>query len=438
MNIVRDYINVIRNARREARFFLLATIAYWLGMGLVQLYLNFYLQARGLDQGWIGAINAAPQITIVVMTLAIGGISRRLGPWLSMLVGTIIAGSAILLTSFAADAWSILLTNMLMGLGGGFVWSNAGPFLMLHSEESARSTLFSLQAALGTLTGFIAYLGGGSLPALISGLTGDPQGGVSVLRWMLLVAGFAYFLSLVPLFMARTRDGSPERDEAASEGRQMEKRRVGLFGSDPKLIARLLVPGSLVALGAGMTIPFMNLYVEQKFDVSFVQLGQLFAWTSIATAVALLLQPVLANRVGKVASVVIVQAASLPFLLALGYVEFFPVVALALFVRAALMNMGNPVFGAYAMGRIIPADRATYTSLATSTWSLGWAIGSWVSGLVRGAIGFTAGFNLLFALMAALYATSTILMWFMFGREEAAQRPAPETPKLDEETALAA
>jgi MFS family permease len=418
--------------------FLLVTVTYWLGMTLIQLYLNFYLQALGFDQGWIGAINAAPQITIVATTFLIGGVSRKLGAWRAMILGTTVAGIALILTATSGEAWQILLTSMLMGVGGGFVWSNSGPFLMKHSEEASRATLFSLQAALGTLTGFVAYLGGGILPAFFANLTGQPQDAVVVLRGVMLTACAFYFLSLVPLILARPRSDRAI-DAAAPGDDKTAKSKRGFLPSDIGLVSRLLFPGSLVALGAGMTMPFMNLFVEKKFAVSFAALGQLFAWTSIATAVALLLQPVLANRVGKVTSVVIVQAASLPFLLVLGYADFFPLVAIALFVRAALMNMGNPVFSAYSMGRIREDDRATFASLASSTWSLGWAIGSWLSGMLRGTLGFETGFNLLFGLMAGLYATSTILMWLMFGREESATHPETREPaKIDDEATAAA
>jgi MFS family permease len=256
MKIVKDYIRVVKSADREARVFLFATVAYWLGMTLVQLYLNFYLQALGLDQGWIGAINAAPQITMVVMTFVIGGMSRRLGHWLSMTIGTVIAGSALVLTALSSEAWQILLTSMVMGFGGGFVWSNAGPFMMQHSEESSRATLFSLQAALGTLTGFIAFLGGGILPGLVSGITGEPQDGVTVLRWTMLSASVFYFLSLIPMFLAR-----PKRAPAMSvlpSGTTAQKeqgKRKSVLPANMRLVSRLLMPGALVALGAGMTYP---------------------------------------------------------------------------------------------------------------------------------------------------------------------------------------
>jgi MFS family permease len=169
-------------------------------------------------------------------------------------------------------------------------------------------------------------------------------------------------------------------------------------------------------------MPFMNIYIEGKFDISFAGLGQLFAWASLATAVALMVQPVLADRFGKVKSVVLVQGASLPFLLILGYSGWFPLVVAALFVRGALMNMGNPIFTAYSMERIPERERATFSAMTSSTWSLGWAAGSWTSGALRNVLGFTTGFNLLFAFMVVLYATSMVLMWIWFVRGESGAR----------------
>jgi predicted MFS family arabinose efflux permease len=90
-------------------------------------------------------------------------------------------------------------------------------------------------------------------------------------------------------------------------------------------------------------------------------------------------------------------------------------------VRAALMNMGNPVFQAYSMERVAEKERATFSSMSSSTWSLGWAAGSWLSGTLRDAIGFTAGFNILFGLMAALYAASMVITWVWFVGQESRQ-----------------
>jgi MFS family permease len=317
-----------------------------------------------------------------------------------------------------------LAAAALAGVGGGLIWSNASPFMMAHTGESSRATVFSLQAALGTLTGFVAFMVGGRLPAFFSSVSGQPPDSLAVMRDIMLFAVFFYALSLLPIYLAGRigKEAASAKAELQDEAARARTLKGGKLISQPGLFVRLLLPGVLVGLGAGMTMPFMNLYIERKFNVSFENLGQIFAWTSVATAAALLVQPVIADRLGKVKSVVIVQGASLPFLLVLGYGEFFPLVVAALFARAALMNMGNPVFSAFSMEQVKEKERATFASMSASVWSLGWAAGSWLSGSLREAVGFLTGFNILFALMALLYVASMVLMWVWFVPQETRQR----------------
>lgn len=427
MSFLDTYSQAIRSTTRPVRLFLVSTVLYWLGMTLVQLYLNFYLQSLGLDQGWIGVINATPQLTIVLLTFVIGGISARIGPWRAMMLGGAMAGLGVAGTALAQGPWLVVLATVVTGAGGGFMWSNSGPFMMANSNESIRATLFSLQAALGTLTGFVAFMVGGQLPSIFGSLLAQPEKGEAVMRATMLVASSFYALALIPVYAAgrslksgALRAKSTGQTLEVAEPQQPGGKRGRLI-SDRGLVFRLILPGALVGLGAGMTIPFMNVYIERKFNVSFENLGQIFAWTAIATAAALMVQPVLAGKMGKVKSVVLVQGLSLPFLLVLGYAQFFPLVVAALFVRGALMNMGNPVFSAYSMERVPDRERATFTSLTSSTWALGWASGSWFSGTLRDALGFFEGFNVLWAIMAVLYASSMLLMWFWFAGHEARQ-----------------
>lgn len=426
MAFLGTYREAARSMSRPVRFFLASTILYWLGMTLAQLYLNFYLQALGLDQQWVGIINAAPNLTVVLLTFVVGSFSSRIGPWRAILVGTAVVSVGAAGTALSSGAWWVFAATIITGAGGAFIYSNSGPFMMVHTEEKARATIFSLQAALGTVTGFAAYLGGGQLPHLLSGPLGQPSDSAGVMRLVLMLAALLYAASLVPAYLAgKGVAPRPSEQLAIPAGDALAPAKVRLI-SDWGLVARLILPGAIIGLGAGMTMPFMNVYIEHKFSVDFQGLGQIFAWSALGTAAALMVQPVLAGKVGKVKSVVLVQASSLPFLLVLGYMPFFPLVVVALFVRAALMNMGNPVFAAYSMERIPERERATFSSLSASTWSLGWAAGSWFSGALRGAIGFAQGFNVLFGLMALLYATSTVLMWVWFVGQENKQRGEAE------------
>ena len=101
----------------------------------------------------------------------------------------------------------------------------------------------------------------------------------------------------------------------------------------------------------------------------------MFAFTSLGTVAAILAQPALARRFGQITSVVIVQAASIPFLAVLGFSPILWMVILAMAVRSSLMNAGNPIFSAFAMEHVTPAERATLSAAMTVLWQVGWVVG---------------------------------------------------------------
>lgn len=147
---------------------------------------------------------------------------------------------------------------------------------------------------------------------------------------------------------------------------------------------RLVAPNVLVGLGAGATIPFLNAFIEGKFGVDYAGLGTLFAWMSLATAATALLQPLLVRRLGQLTAVLVVQAASLPFLAVLGYAPQFWMVSAALLTRGALMNAAGPVYTAYAMSALPEEDRPMSSGVNLIAWDAGWAVSSLMSRVVRG------------------------------------------------------
>jgi hypothetical protein len=199
--------------------------------------------------------------------------------------------------------------------------------------------------------------------------------------------------------------------------------------ADPATFWRLLIPGFLIALGAGQVIPYLNVFVERKFDLDLASLNVIFAFTSLGTAVAILVQPALARRFGKVGSVVLVQGVSIPFLVVLGFSPVLWSVILAMAVRNSLMNAGNPIANAFAMEQLRPGERATYAATASLLWSLGWVIaGPWYS-VLQATLGFDAGYAVNFVTVIVLYSLGTWLYWRWFhGVERPRNRTVPTPP----------
>jgi predicted MFS family arabinose efflux permease len=183
---------------------------------------------------------------------------------------------------------------------------------------------------------------------------------------------------------------------------------------NPPLWVKLILPQVLVAGGAGLIMPFLNLYLEEKFSLSYEVVGGIFAFSALATMGAMLIQPWLAERYGKVGAIVTMQGASLPFILILAYLPFLPLVTVALFVRGALMNAAHPVYAALTMDLMSEEERAAFTLAQAALWNVGWAVGSSVSGQVQAAMGLGA-FDYLFGVMLVLYTLSTASYLYFFG-----------------------
>jgi hypothetical protein len=213
---------------------------------------------------------------------------------------------------------------------------------------------------------------------------------------------------------------SPRRLRAAGEPAAFpsDPRRsrllLGINVRDPRLFAKLLAPGLLISIGAGNVIPFLNLFVQGKFGLDLTQLNAVFAVTSLGTVLAILFQPRLARRFGQITSVVLVQGASIPFLVVLGFSPILLTVITAMAVRNSLMNAGNPIFNAFAMERVTPGERATLAAGMSVLWQLGWVIGGTWYAVLQATLGFTAGYAVSFVTIITLYTVATALYWVWF------------------------
>jgi MFS family permease len=187
-----------------------------------------------------------------------------------------------------------------------------------------------------------------------------------------------------------------------------------LFKDHPKLLGKLFFPALLISIGAGLFVPFMNVFFKVVHNQTDPVIGSLMAWGSLAMAVGLLIAPPLADRLGKLRLVVITQALSIPFMLILGFVPLFELVTAAYYVRMALMNMSNPIYQNFVLEQVEPESRATVASMQSIIWSSGRAFSPSISGYLQVAYGFGPPF----AIASGLYAIAIFLYWHFFLRRK--------------------
>jgi MFS family permease len=182
----------------------------------------------------------------------------------------------------------------------------------------------------------------------------------------------------------------------------------------PKLLGKLVVPMLITSIGAGLIMPFMNVFYRVVHQQSDSVIGTLFAWGSLSMGIGFLIAPALAERLGKIRVVVITQGFSVPFLALLGFSPWFWLSAAAYYIRLALMNMSTPVYQTFVMEQVDPSARATVASLTSMAWNFGWAFSPTISGYLQVRYGFGPPFMG----TILLYTVAIFLYWFFFLRKK--------------------
>jgi MFS family permease len=400
---------------RDAKVFLVTTLVSGAALSLYWIDFNLYLASLGYSTATIGVVATIGSMAGALTAFPASALSDRVGRRRVLAGGMVIAIAALVgLLLFSAMPLIAVFAAM-WAIGQQAFMVVQAPFLAEHSEPEHRNELFAIQSAIQSVTNVAAAALGGFVAVRIAASMGFAAGGPDTYRIILVIMTvlLAVGLGTVAL-LADDRPGRGGVTTPNPRGRML----MGLVVENRGRFVRLLLPGFLISTGAGQVIPFLNVYVQQKFGLDLASLNALFAFTSLGTVVALLAQPSLARRFGQITSVVIVQAASIPFIAVLGFSPLLWTVIGAMVVRNSLMNAGNPIFSAFAMEQVGSAERATLAASMSVLWQLGWVIGGAWFALLQATLGFEAGYAVNFVTIIVLYSVATLLYWTWFRRAD--------------------
>ena len=416
-------IRAIGHFNRDARLILVTSLGSGAALSLWWIDFNLYLVALGYSPATVGLVSTVGSLAGALIAFPASAASDRVGRRLVFGAG-LAAGIVAVVALLASPALPVvILAAALWSMGFQAFGVVTAPFLTEHSEPEHRNELFAVQFAVQNVTNIMAAVLGGLVATSIVAALGLSADGVAVYRVILVLMLVMLVLGL--LTVAWLTDDRPSRaspprlrslGEPAAFPADPRRSRMGLGITvrDTRLFAKLLAPGLLISIGAGQVIPFLNLFVQGKFGLDLAQLNAVFAITSLGTVVAILLQPRLARRFGQITSVVIVQGASIPFLVVLGFSPVIWTVIAAMAVRNSLMNAGNPIFNAFAMEQVTPGERATLAAAMSVLWQVGWVIGGTWYALLQASLGFEAGYAVAFLTIITLYSIATSLYWIWF------------------------
>lgn len=370
-----------------------------MGMGFsgFMLLFNLYLKEFGFLEGKIGNIISATTLGTVIMAIPASIIIRRFPIKRILIAATPIAMFSYLVQVTASQYNIILASGVMAGCASVFFRVAAAPFFMRNSTPKERPYLFSMQFACMLVAGVIGNVLGGFLPGVIETYGLTPY---ITYRYTLFIVSVFVLVSLIPFLMIK------EKPPPTPLVRMK-------ISTSRLIILKLFLPNLIVGIGAGLSIPFFNLYFKDIFQTPTNLIGIFYSIQQLLMITGLLIAPMIAERRGKIRTIVFSQLFSIPFLIILGIMHNLYLAVFAFFMRAALMNMAQPLYVNFAMEKVSHDEQPLTNALLTIAFTAGWG----ASASIGGALIESFSYSIPFFTTSALYLVSTFLTFSFFRHE---------------------
>jgi predicted MFS family arabinose efflux permease len=416
--VLREYAVQIRDSGRNAQLYLWGLFLCGLGQSIFALLFNLYLRSLGFGDSNIGQILSKVSLGAAVAAIPAAVLFRRI-PARALLVGSAaLAACGYVLQASLTAPELLLLVAFLSGMVLTMFRLSIAPVAMREAGRTARPFLFSASFGVTFISAIVGSALGGALPHLFQGLTASDG---LALRWSLFVGAGVTFLAALP-FLAMDERPAPDASRGAEGFPNPIDQIRDLFEIDWTIHLKLILPAAMVGLGAGLIIPFLNLYFRDRFGLSAGQIGILFSVMQGFMVAGNLFGPAVSRRLGMVRGVVWTQLASVPFMIVLAVSGFFPLVVVSFFFRGGLMNMNQPLASHFAMEVVPERDHALTNSLLSLSWYLAWSVSAEIGGALIQRKGYTEPL----LLAAGLYVGASVLYWTFFRRVEEVRMPRAE------------
>lgn len=410
--ILNEYSSRLKEFSPNARLYLYSAVIFGAATGVYRLLFNFYVLSLGFDEALLGTMITAYNLAALIAALPMGYLADMLGRKNSLLISYALETLSIIGMVFWHTEIALFALNVLSGAALSLAAVTMSPFLMENSGEHERTYLFSFAMGLRMASESLGNWVGGYLPTWVAQIRVVTSTGSVAYGGALFIVGLASVGALLPLFFLK----SPIRGRSE----QTVFAPISYASKHPVLLGKLVSPMFVTSLGAGLIMPFMNVFYRQVYNQPDTVIGGLFAWGSLAMGIGLLIAPPLADRLGKIQLVVITQALSIPFLVLMGFSPIFFVSAAAYYIRLALMNMSSPVYDTYVMEHVEPSARAMVASLVSMSWNFGWSFSPTISGWMQVKYGFGPPF----IGTIILYIISIYMYWAFFWKKSPKESPS--------------
>lgn len=341
------------------------------------ILLPFYLTKVGYSDYQFAQFVSSRFFAVMIFAFPLGLFikGRPLIPLFLIGTGTIpIASLGIIYSvAFHADHWIYFFT-MIWGLG--FLFFNVGviPFILRYGQQTNHSEAialnFSTWGMSQCLCGLIAF----GLQKINPVLFDE--------KFLLIFFALVSFLGFYLILNIKVTE--PKRSVVPG------KKFLDLHEYDWKRIGKVIVPNLMIAIGAGLTIPFMPLFFYNVFGIDSEIFALFGSISAVLVSLGAILVPTIKKRFGYTIAIIFTQTLAILALVFLATTELYPTWNFAMYIaifcyilRQPLMNMAGPMTSELGMYYVGERNREMISALHSSIWSGSWFCSSQIFSVLR-------------------------------------------------------
>jgi MFS family permease len=301
----------------------------------------------------------------------------------------------IVATMYHWNQW-LYFYQLLWGMGFTFMQIPVMPYILRNSIASNQTGAISLSYSTYSFGGIASGLIIWGLYYVNPILFNEQN--------ILLFLAISGFFSLYFLSKIRIKEYLP-----SFEGSRIDIRKLDWF-----IIIKALIPTLIIAVGAGLTIPFISIFFFNIHHLGTDQFSLLNSVASVLVAFAAMLVPYVKKSIGYKLAIPATQSFAVLALILLATTQFYAQLTIAVYLamlcfllRQPLMNMAGPMTSELVMNYVGKKNQEMVSALTAAIWSGSWFISSIIFKILRQS---GIAYVYIFLITAALYALGVI--WY--------------------------
>lgn len=336
---------------------------------------NYYLRDLNYSDSEIAKITAYRYMAIMALAFPLGVYikGRRLRPF--FLVSAIALPLSTLWVIYSVEhkiGWGIMLGMILYGTFRLCLQVTAMPFILLNARQETQSEAISLYFQTFSLSVFIS----GLINFLLVGIAPEFFSEKRMLQIITILAFVGFF------FVLRIRISEKVTEKVAF---------ANVFKAyDWRLIINALLPTLLLAVGAGFTIPFINLFFQSVHGVDSRAFSLLGSMSFVLVAIMLFFIPYIQRHYGYRTAIITFQGLAVLALFVMASTEWYkdysfalPIAITAYLLRQPLMNVAGPSTSELSLNYVGERNQEILSALQAAIWSGSWFFSSIIFGWLR-------------------------------------------------------